>query len=332
MKILYAIQGTGNGHISRAREVIPHLINYGQLDVLVSGHQAEVKLPYLIKYKKEGIGFTFGKNGGIDFIDSIKQLKPIRFLSDVMAFPVHNYDLIINDFEPITAWACKLKNKPCIALSHQAAFLSKHTPRPIKRNKMSESILKHFAPASHNVGFHFKPYDTFINTPIIRKEVRMLEPSNEGHFTVYLPAHADDVLIPYLMKIKDSNWHIFSKHSKISYVKGNIQVKPIVNDEFLNSLASCEGFVTAGGFESPAEAIYLRKKVLSIPMLNQYEQTCNAEALKQIGITVVNKIDDTFSGRIKSWIDFGSPIILNYPDQTAKIIHQLVTDYAVIDN
>ena len=90
MKILYAIQGTGNGHISRAREVIPHLINYGQLDVLVSGHQAEVKLPYLIKYKKDGIGFTFGKNGGIDFVDSIKQLKPLRFLSDIMTFPIHD--------------------------------------------------------------------------------------------------------------------------------------------------------------------------------------------------------------------------------------------------
>ena len=67
-------------------------------------------------------------------------------------------------------------------------------------------------------------------------------------------------------------------------------------------------------------------------MLNQYEQTCNAEALSQIGITVINKIDDTFSGRVKSWINFGCPTIINYPDQTAKIIHQLVTDYAVIDN
>jgi uncharacterized protein (TIGR00661 family) len=331
MKILFAIQGTGNGHISRAREIIPHLLNYGQLDVLVSGRQAEVQLPYLIKYKKSGIGYTFGKHGGIDFVDSIQHLSPFRFLADVMSFPVHDYDLIINDFEPITAWACKLKNKPCVALSHQAAFLSKRTPRPIKRNKMSENILKYYAPTSYKIGFHFKPYDSFIHTPIIRKEVRMLEQSNHGHFTVYLPAHADEILIPHLMRVHDVQWHVFSKHSKITYTKHNVTIRPIINDDFLNSLASSEGLVTAGGFESPAEAIYLRKKVLSIPMLNQYEQTCNAEALRQMGISVVKQIDETFTGRLKSWINFGHPVSINYPDETAKIIQQLVSDFASIN-
>jgi len=331
MKILFAIQGTGNGHISRAREVIPHLLNYGQLDVLVSGRQAEVQLPYLIKYKKQGISYTFGKHGGIDFIDSIQHLKPFRFLSDVISFPVHDYDLIINDFEPITAWACKLKNKPCVALSHQAAFLSKHTPRPTRRNKTSEQILKYYAPTSNKIGFHFKQYDSFIRTPIIRREVRALHPRKNGHFTVYLPAHADEVLIPHLTKVNDVQWHVFSKHSKTSYTQNNVIVKPIINDDFLNSLASSEGIVTAGGFESPAEALYLRKKVLSIPMLNQYEQTCNAEALRQMGVTVVKHIDDTFSGRLKSWINFGHPISVHYPDETAQIIQQLVSTYASVE-
>jgi UDP:flavonoid glycosyltransferase YjiC (YdhE family) len=30
MKILYAIQGTGNGHVSRAREIIPIPKKYGE--------------------------------------------------------------------------------------------------------------------------------------------------------------------------------------------------------------------------------------------------------------------------------------------------------------
>jgi hypothetical protein len=37
MKVLYAIQGTGNGHISRANEIIPILERRVNLDVLVSG-------------------------------------------------------------------------------------------------------------------------------------------------------------------------------------------------------------------------------------------------------------------------------------------------------
>ena len=45
MKILYAIQGTGNGHVTRAEDVIPILREYGELDLFVSGSQADVKLP-----------------------------------------------------------------------------------------------------------------------------------------------------------------------------------------------------------------------------------------------------------------------------------------------
>jgi hypothetical protein len=61
MKILYAIQGTGNGHVSRAREVIPILQQYGDVDLLISGTQADVGLPYSIKYQLNGFGFVFGK-------------------------------------------------------------------------------------------------------------------------------------------------------------------------------------------------------------------------------------------------------------------------------
>ncbi|MEM6298665.1 MAG: glycosyl transferase, partial [Bacteroidota bacterium] len=35
MNILFAIKGTGNGHLSRARAVIPHLKKYGKVDLLV---------------------------------------------------------------------------------------------------------------------------------------------------------------------------------------------------------------------------------------------------------------------------------------------------------
>jgi hypothetical protein len=52
MNILYAIQGTGNGHLSRAVDVIPELKKYGDLDLFVSGAQAEVKLPYPVKYQR----------------------------------------------------------------------------------------------------------------------------------------------------------------------------------------------------------------------------------------------------------------------------------------
>lgn len=324
MKILYAIQGTGNGHISRAREIIPHLLNYGNVDLLISGTQAEVELPYIISYKKHGLGYTFGKKGGVDFVDSIKQLRPLTFAKDVFTFPVHDYNLVINDFEPVTAWACRLKNKPCISLSHQAAFTSAKTPRPTKISQISEAILSYYAPASQHIGFHFKAYDNFIHTPIIRSDVRKMETSNQGHITVYLPAYADEVLIDAFHHNKDVQWHIFSKHSKLAYTSENVWVEPIESNNFLKSLAASDGLITGGGFESPAEALYMRKKLMVIPMMNQYEQKCNAEALKQMGVTVVKEIDDTFIGRLRSWLNFSHPIHVIYQNQTAQIVEQVV--------
>ncbi len=329
MKILFAIQATGNGHLSRAREVIPHLLNYGELDLLISGTQADVTLPYLIKYKKIGAGFTFGKKGGVDIIDTIKKIKPFNFLKDIQTFPVHEYDLVINDFEPITAWACKIKNKPCIALSHQSAYLSKKVPRPQKVDPFAEWIFKKYAPSTSQYGFHFKSFDKNIFTPVIRSEVRNLETSNKGHITVYLPAHADDILIKYFLQIGDIKWDVYSKHSKISYKNKNIQITPINNEQFISSLAESDGLLTAGGFESPAEAIHLRKKVMMIPMSNQYEQQCNALAAKDLGVTVHKEINLHFPEKLKSWLNFGFPPNIFYPDITGKIIEDLMVTHSL---
>ena len=329
MKILYAIQGTGNGHLSRAREIIPHLTQHGETDLLISGNQSDVQLPHLIRYKKRGIGFTFGKRGNIDLIDSVKHLRPLTFMKDIWQFPVQEYDLIINDFEPLTAWACKLKNKPCVALSHQAAYLSPRSPRPLKRDVFAEWVFRRYAPATHHIGFHFDAFDHFIHRPVIRSEIRKRETANHGHITVYLPAHSDTTVVKHLSIIKDVKWEVFSKHAKGAYKVGHVHIRPIHNEEFTQSLATSNGLLTAGGFEGPAEAVFLGKKVFSIPMSNQYEQLCNAEAMKKIGITVSSRLSSEMIQKLISWIHFGQPVKIDYPDHTEKIIGELVSTHAI---
>ena len=50
MRILYAIQGTGNGHLSRSMDIVPLLKKMGDVDVLVSGTQGDLSLPFQVKY------------------------------------------------------------------------------------------------------------------------------------------------------------------------------------------------------------------------------------------------------------------------------------------
>ncbi len=266
MKILYAIQGTGNGHISRARDIVPILQKKGALDILVSGIQADVQLPYPIRYQLKGMSFIFGKSGGVDMMSTYTNCNSRQLIRDIRTLPVEQYDLIINDFEPVSAWAAHLKGLPCISLSHQSAVLAKNVPKPASQRTLGALILKKYAPGTSKYGFHFDNFDENIFTPVIRQEIRQAEVKNKGHYTVYLPAFDDKKLIKRLKEIDGVKWHVFSKHTKAKYKTKNIRVKPIENEQFIKSLVSCQGVLCGAGFETPAEALYLNKKLLVIPM------------------------------------------------------------------
>lgn len=332
MKILYAIQGTGNGHVSRAKEIIPHLKEHGRVEVLISGTQADVQLDSAIKFKLHGFGFVFGKKGGIDYWETVKALNSRRFLNDIKHFPVADYDLIINDFEPVTAWACKLKGIPIVALSHQAAFLSPKTPVVPDRLGWQSQILKRYAPSTHQVGFHFKAYDDFIHTPVIRSGIRKLEPMNLGHITVYLPAFSDLLLLKYLKQIPDVRWEVFSKHCKKAYQQANVSVFPVMEEQYNWSMSRSHGVLTGGGFEGPAEALFLGKKLAMIPMHNQYEQLCNAEAARKMGVKVISKVNENLVDELRKWINSSSNLKPYFPDQTARIVEEIVESSAGLKN
>ncbi|WP_461450764.1 glycosyltransferase family protein [Mucilaginibacter sp.] len=326
MKILYAIQGTGNGHISRAREIVPLLQQYGELDLLVSGTQAEVTLAQPLKYKFHGFSFVFGTKGGVDNWATFKIMNLPQLWRDMHSLPLKDYDLIINDFEPVSAWACKLQKIPSVSLSHQCSFISPNTPRPQKWN-YAEWLFKYYSPTTYHVGFHFERYADFIHTPVIRSEIRNMEISDKGHYTVYLPAYDDKMLLSYLSKT-DVEWHIFSKRQKEVMRIGNVQIYPVSNEKFNKSMASCKGLLTGGGFEGPAEALFLQKKVLMIPMTGQYEQRCNALSASKLGVPVVNEIDGHFNGHLTSWLNDDKKIQVNFPNETAQIVDDMVKKYA----
>lgn len=320
MKLLYAIQGTGNGHVARAIDVVPILREYGDLDIFLSGAQADIKLPFSVKYKSKGLSFFFGKSGGIDFYKTFKQNSSKEVMREIKKFPVEKYDLIINDFEPISAWACRRKKIPCIALSHQSAILSKKVPHPRHFDPVGEWILNNYAPVDAAVGFHFARYDTNIYTPVIRKAIREAKVTKGEHYTVYLPAYDDRKLVPLLARISNVRWHIFSKHAKKPYHIGRLSVYPINNEEFVASVISSKGVLSGAGFETPAEVLFLGKKLMVVPMKKQYEQHYNAAALRDLGVPVIKNVKRKRLPKIQEWIDTKQKIEIDYPDITREAI------------
>lgn len=322
MKILYAIQGTGNGHIARAEEIIPALQKYGELDLFVSGAQADIQLPYEIKYQSKGLSFYFGKSGGIDLVKTVRKNNARKVYREIQEFPVQDYDIVLNDFEPISAWSCRNKGIKCISLSHQSALLSPETPKPKHYDPVGLWILKNYAPTANHVGFHFGAFDDNIFTPVIRKRVRESRVEDKGHYTVYLPAYDDKKLAALLLRFPKIRWHVFSKHTKKSFHVGRVSVYPINNEEFTASMASSSGVICGAGFETPAEALYLGKKLLVVPMKNQYEQFYNAAALKAMGVKTIRKVSKKRLNRIQDWIESDKVIHVTYPEVAATAVER----------
>ena len=282
MKILYAFNGTGYGHASRAMSILPILKHY-DVDLLVSGEMNPIDIGHEIKYRFKGFTFAYS-NGKLDYWKTFRQLNIFQFIKDVCSLSIEQYDLVISDFEPISAYAAKLRVVKSLSLSHHAAFLSEDVPRPNKVDRMAEWILKYYAPCKYNIGFHFKRYDDFILPPHIRSIIRDNKDKIErkDYILVYLSAYDVDELVEIFEGYPNHQFVIFSSQvDKPGWNHSNVKFRPANQSDFMYALLQCKGVITGGGFETVAEALYLNKPVLTIPIEGQYEQECNATAASE---------------------------------------------------
>lgn len=314
MKILYAVQATGNGHISRAMELMPYLQQYGEVDVFLSGSNSNLQPNLPVKYRSNGLSLFYGNTGGLDYWRMWKELSLKRIWQEAKTLPVEKYDIVLNDFDSITAIACALKKVPSVGFGHQASFQSKHTPRSLKKDIAGEIVLQRYARASAYIGLHFQQYDHFIYSPVIKENILKADPKNNGHITVYLSHYSDEVVIQALHKIQGVHFEVFSKKVKQQERKGNVTLIPISNEGFTQSMIQAHGIITGAGFETPAEALYLNKQLLCLPIRGQYEQLCNAAALKDFNVSVIDKITNEFYLQVESWLQNSvvKPLILSH--------------------
>jgi len=324
MKILYSVQATGNGHISRAMELLPYLEKYGSVDIFLSGANSTLSLDAPVKYRSKGLSLFYTCGGSLNYKKTIGHISPYRVLKEVRDLPVEKYDLVINDFESITSLACAYKKIPSVNFGHQASFQSVKTPRPDKKNKLGEWILLNYARASQYIGLHFQCYDEFIFSPVIKEQIIISEPGDKGYITVYLPSYCDHELLGFLNPLKDFRFEVFSRQAKQREEHGHVTFIPVNRNAFNKSLINCHGIITGAGFETPAEALYLKKKLIAVPIQGQYEQLCNAAALRQMGIVTLKKLDDDFPDIFGNWVNDSARPDITYEYSTEAIVNILM--------
>jgi uncharacterized protein (TIGR00661 family) len=94
---------------------------------------------------------------------------------------------------------------------------------------------------------------------------------------------------------------------------------------FNQSLINCHGIITGAGFETPAEALYLGKKLMVIPLKGQYEQKCNAAALEDFNVMAIDTVDDNFKTLFEKWITANNQRSLSLENSTEEMIEILIS-------
>jgi len=323
MKILYGATTMGNGHINRTREVLDELEKHVDVDVILSGPNYGLDVGRRVKYKKKGLKAELTK-GKVSLEKTIRNAAFIRFVRDVVKLDLSEYDLVVTDLEPISAWAGKIQGKKVLAQSHGYAFLSDNVRKELGVKPQEEIMTRVFAPGDKTYGFYYEKTDPWMYTPIIKKELRNAKTTKGDHITVYLSSYSDDFLMKKFHDFPEIQWHVFSIKAKKDVWNKNVFIRKVDNQTFIESFISCRGIITAAGFTATTEALYLGKKMLIIPIKNHFEQSLNAKKLELMGVKALKKIDWGFGRELNDWFSNYDSIQVDYPDIIPEIIQNII--------
>jgi uncharacterized protein (TIGR00661 family) len=316
MKILYGVQATGQGHISRARAMARALRGHPvQVEWLFSGRSRDKLFdmePFGNYHYRTGLSFAT-RNGSIRYLETLRQLRPLTFLRDIRELDVASYDLVVTDFEPVTAWAGRLAGVETVGIGHQYAFGS-GTPRD-GQSWLSETIMRNFAPVCRPLGLHWYPYGNNILPPIL--DLPDLPRERGEHVLVYLPFENQDDVCKLLQALPKQRFVQYASGLAHSH-RGNVEQHPANIEGFKRHLATSRGVVCNSGFELISECLHWGKPVLTKPLLGQMEQLSNALALEQLGYA--RRCTELAPGNLQAWLNESadSPAI-RFPNVAAAL-------------
>ena len=327
MKILYGVQGTGNGHVSRANAMFEAFKAHPELDVtwLLSGRPRAQGCGVIPDFLwRRGLSFVPG-NGGIRKFATLRQNNVPRFLYDVHELDLAPYDLVVSDYEPVVSHAARRWGLPVIGIGHLYAF---QYPVPMRGgNPFATAILRNFAPATVNVGLHWHHFDAPLLPPILdlhKPDETQAVFDNKAHgnvvrnkVLVYLPWENAEEVLAMLAPLRDYDFYIY--HPQFSDADtGHLHKRALSRTGFKQDLFTAHSVLANCGFESISECLHLGKRVLTKPLRGQMEQHSNAAALELLGYAETATQLDTH--RVKRWLADDTPAVrVEFPDVAREL-------------
>ena len=295
MNIIFGVAGEGFGHISRAKVIIKYLESKGHTVKILTYHQGVKKLAPDFDVKKIfGLRFSHKKNQvnyTATFLNNVKQTpRAVKSIIDTKKLiDQFKPNVILTDFEPISAVCAQLCKIPLISIDNQHAItngkLSYNQKYQLDYYYEYLGVSTMAANADAYIITSFFDFETtrdntFLVPPILRDEIIYGTPTNKGHILVYgtVSNTAKTLQLP---RNNHEKFIIYGREKKKS--KNNCIFKKFNTEEFLEDLLSAKAVIGSAGATLIAESIYLNKPYLAIPIKKRFEQSLNAYYLKNLG-------------------------------------------------
>lgn len=322
LKILYGVQGTGNGHTTRARVMAKAFSERRdvQVDYLFSGRPREKYFDMEVFgdfQTRKGLTFVHS-DGAVDQVKTVLQASPWQLLKDINALDLSGYDLVLNDFEPVSAWAAKRQKVPSISISHQASFA--HDVPKAGQSFTDKLIMNSFAPTSMALGVHWYHFGHSIMPPFI--EDQLSDVTGGSHYLVYLPFESLADISTLLESLSEFNFVCFHPDVTQESDDGHIVWRKTSKAGFHKALHSCAGVIANGGFELSSECLQLGKKLLIKPLHGQFEQLSNAKTLDTLGLCHIMMTLD--QEKLEQWLETPPGEAIEFPSDPGLLIDWLV--------
>ena len=283
MKILYGINSEGLGHLNRSKIVIKELQKLGHEITTVSSHkESDVFIDYLkLKYR----------NGKIRKASVIWDWLCFPMRKNINKIPNHGFDLVITDYEPVTARYARKHKINLVSIDNQHRFSTIDKSLPLKfliYNIALYLVNKIFiGKTDDQIVTCFHPKEGSYDVLCEHEETK----GGDGSTLVYLK---DVFVLDFLRNYKDSKTptYVYCKSLSIEnfgYHNSNVKFCPL-GDTFKRRLASCSRVVSNAGNQLIGECIKYNKPITCIPIMGQIEQEINAYYLKKFNLGGVTDI------------------------------------------
>jgi uncharacterized protein (TIGR00661 family) len=306
-RFIFTVQGEGRGHLTQAisltqiakeagHEVVGYAVGAYNGRKVPSFFSDFIGDTPLIQYESPSINYGKGKSMQLrktamqafanlgTYWKSSTQLG--EFIDELKP------DGIVNFYESITGlYNLRSRSKiPCMSVGHQYLLLSEHfetiPSRAVDRFLLNINT-KITAIGSRKLlglSFRYMPNDPKRNIitvpPLLRHEVKSIQPQAGERWLAYLTHYrlADEIMAWSAQnpEVKlDCFWDNPTRKSEYQY-SDSLIFHPIDAVKYLEKMTHCAGLISTAGFESVAEAMYLGKPVMMVPVPNHIEQMINA--------------------------------------------------------